>query len=54
VNLLRRRAATPSGAIDAALRSEKNEYLPVRKFACAVREFSRFLPSLKNRGFSTI
>ncbi|MBR7189085.1 MAG: hypothetical protein IKD53_11100, partial [Clostridia bacterium] len=37
----------------AAVRSEKNEYLPVRKFVCAVREFSRFLPSLKNRGFST-
>jgi len=33
---------------------EKNEFLPVRKFVCAVREFPRFLFSLKNQGFSTI
>ena len=32
---------------------EKNEYLPVRKLVCAVREFPRSSCSLKNHSFST-
>ena len=32
---------------------EKNEFMQVREFVCAVREFPRFPFSLKNQGFST-